>query len=438
MKRISIFYIYLLLFFYGKPCYSQNLYFPPTNNVASWDTVSPSSLNWCESNIDSLYNFLEKQNSKAFIVLKDGKIALEKYFGTFTKDSIWYWASAGKSLTSLLIAKAQEEGLLKITDTSSKYLGVGWTNCSLLQENKISILNQITMTTGLDDGVIDNHCTDKSCLVFKSNAGARWAYHNAPYSLLEKVITVAVGKTINSYTNSKLSQKTGINGFWITSGYDNVFYSKPRNMARFGLLFQNNCVWNEEPILIDTNYIKQMTNSSQNINPAYGYLWWLNGKSSYMVPTLQTSFPGSLAPQAPADMLAAIGKNGQIISVSKSKGLVMVRVGDAPGNFGEVPTVFLNQIWQKLNAVICDKTNLQNLENDLSEINVFPNPVNNQLNIFGFNKSNYAIEIYNTIGQVQLSVNNLNTVDVSDLAKGIYFVKIQVDSHSKIIKFVKQ
>jgi CubicO group peptidase (beta-lactamase class C family) len=417
---------------------SQSLYFPPVSNSANWDTVSPESLGWCVSNIDSLFGFLEQQNSKAFIVLKDGKIALEKYFGTFTKDSIWYWASAGKSLTSLLIAKAQEEGLLKITDTSSKYLGVGWTDCTLQQENKISILNQITMTTGLDDGVIDNHCTDKSCLVFKANAGTRWSYHNAPYTLLEKVITTATNKPINTYTASKLSLKTGINGAWITTGYNNVFYSKPRNMARFGLLFQNNCVWNGEPILIDTNYIKQMTNSSQNINPAYGYLWWLNGKSSYMVPTLQTSFPGSLAPQAPADMFAAIGKNGQIASVSKSKGLVVVRMGDAPGNFGEVPTVFLNQIWQKLNAVICDKTNLQNLENDLSEINVFPNPVNNQLNIFGFNKSNYAIEIYNTIGQVQLSVNNINTVDVSDLAKGIYFVKIQVDSHSKIIKFVKQ
>jgi CubicO group peptidase (beta-lactamase class C family) len=417
---------------------SQSLYFPPVSNSANWDTVSPESLGWCVSNIDSLFGFLEQQNSKAFIVLKDGKIALEKYFGTFTKDSIWYWASAGKSLTSFLIAKAQEEGFLKITDTSSKYLGVGWTNCSLLQENKISILNQITMTTGLDDGVTDNHCTDKSCLVFKANAGTRWSYHNAPYTLLEKVITTVTNKPINTYTASKLSLKTGINGAWLTTGYNNVFYSKPRNMARFGLLFQNNCVWNGEPILIDTNYIKQMTNSSQNINPAYGYLWWLNGKSSYMVPTLQTSFPGSLAPQAPADMFAAIGKNGQIISISKSKGLVVVRVGDAPGNFGEVPTVFLNQIWQKLNAVICDKTNLQNLENDLSEINVFPNPVNNQLNIFGFNKSNYAIEIYNTIGQVQLSVNNINTVDVSDLAKGIYFVKIQVENQSKIMKFVKE
>jgi hypothetical protein len=95
-------------------------------------------------------------------------------------------------------------------------------------------------------------------------------------------------------------------------------------------------------------------------------------------------------------------------------------------------------MWQKLNAVICNKTNLQNLENDLAEINVFPNPVNNQLNISGFNKSSYSVEIYNAVGKFQLSVNNINTVDVCNLTKGIYFVKIQVDNYSKIIKFVKQ
>jgi CubicO group peptidase (beta-lactamase class C family) len=417
---------------------AQNLYFPPISNSANWDTVSPESLGWCVSNIDSLYGFLEQQNSKAFIVLKDGKIALEKYFGTFTKDSIWYWASAGKSLTSFLIAKAQEEGFLKISDTSYKYLGVGWTDCTLQQENKISILNQITMTTGLDDGVTDNHCTDKSCLVFKANAGTRWAYHNAPYTLLEKVITTATNKPINTYTASKLSLKTGINGAWLTTGYDNVFYSKPRNMARFGLLFQNSCVWNGEALLNDTNYIKQMTNSSQNINPAYGYLWWLNGKSSFMIPTLQTSFPGSLSPQAPADMFAAIGKNGQIASVSKSKGLVVVRMGDAPGNFGEVPTVFLNQMWQKLNEVICNKTNLKNLQNYMDEINVFPNPVNNLLNISGLKNLAFSIEIYNAIGQVQIAFNKHNTIDVSALTRGIYFAKIQVGNQSKFIKFSKE
>ncbi len=434
----KLLFILLVSLGINKALTAQNLYFPPVSNLANWDTVSPESLGWCLPNIDSLYGFLEQQNTKAFIVLKDGKIALEKYFGTFTKDSIWYWASAGKSLTSFLIAKAQEEGFLKISDTSSKYLGVGWTDCTLQQENKISILNQITMTTGLDDGITDNHCTDKSCLIFKANAGTRWAYHNAPYTLLEKVITTATNKPINTYTASKLSLKTGINGAWLTTGYDNVFYSKPRNMARFGLLFQNNCVWNGEALLNDANYINQMTNSSQNINPSYGYLWWLNGKSSYMIPTLQNSFPGSLAPQAPADMFAAIGKNGQIASVSKSKGLVVVRMGDAPGNFGEVPTVFLNQMWQKLNAVICNKTNLQNSENDLDEINVFPNPVNNQLNISGLKNLAFSIEIYNAIGQVQIAFNEHNTIDVSALTRGIYFAKIQVGNQSKFIKFSKE
>jgi len=102
---------------------AQNLYFPPVNNNAYWDTVSPASLGWCTNKIDTLYNYLQQENSRAFIVLKDGKIVLEKYFGSFTKDSLWYWASAGKTLTSFLIGKAQEDGLLSINDTTSKYLG---------------------------------------------------------------------------------------------------------------------------------------------------------------------------------------------------------------------------------------------------------------------------------------------------------------------------
>jgi hypothetical protein len=156
-----------------------------------------------------------------------------------------------------------------------------------------------------------------------------------------------------------------------------------------------------------------------------------------MLPTLQTSFPGSLAPQAPADMFAAIGKNGQIVSITKSKGLVVVRMGDAPGNFGEVPTVFLNQMWQKLNAVVCNKTNVLEIHNELN-INVYPNPADNQLNIVGLNNLNYSIEIYNAIGQLQLTENNSNTIDVAALVKGIYFIKIQFGNQAKIIKFAKE
>lgn len=101
---------------------TQPTYFPPLTTT-TWDTISPASLGWCTDKIDSLYDYLDYQNSKAFILLKDGRIVMEKYFDSFTADSLWYWASAGKTLTSFLVGMAQQEGKLDIDDTSSKYLG---------------------------------------------------------------------------------------------------------------------------------------------------------------------------------------------------------------------------------------------------------------------------------------------------------------------------
>ncbi len=70
--------------------------------------------------------------------------------------------------------------------------------------------------------------------------------------------------------------------------------------------------------------------------------------------------------------------------------------------------------------------------------NIYPNPTDGQLNILGLVNSVFNIEIYNTIGQLQLTVKKSNAIDVSALSKGIYFIKIQVENSSKIIKFVKQ
>ncbi|MFY7946628.1 MAG: serine hydrolase, partial [Bacteroidia bacterium] len=89
----------ILLLTLSSRAFSQSLYYPST----TWQTTDPSSLGWCTSEIDSLYAFLQKGDSKAFVLLKDGKIVLEKYFGTFTQDSLWYWASAGKTLTAFAV-----------------------------------------------------------------------------------------------------------------------------------------------------------------------------------------------------------------------------------------------------------------------------------------------------------------------------------------------
>jgi len=373
MKKLFLKAAFVLLFLNTQCSSAQSIYFPPLNQNAYWDTASPLQMGWCMDKVDSLYDFLAKENTKAFIVLVNGKIALEKYFGTFTQDSSWYWASAGKTLTAYLVGKAQEEGKLKITDTTSKYMGKGWTNLTATQEAAINIRHQLTMTTGLDDGVPENHCTLDTCLIYKAAPDTRWAYHNAPYTLLEKVITNATGTAINTYTSSKLLTKTGMSGFWLTVDYNNVFFSKARSMARFGILAQNGFIWNGDTLLKDRAYADAQVNTSQNINKGYGYLWWLNGKGSFMLPGLQTVFPGSYAPSAPADMFSALGKNGQILSVSKSKGIVFVRMGNPKGGPGpDVSVTLPENIWKRLNQVICTPAGLD--DKVLADVKVFPNP----------------------------------------------------------------
>lgn len=61
-------------------------------------------------------------------------------------------------------------------------------------------------------------------------------------------------------------------------------------MARFGLLMLNNGNLNENENLKDKKYIKEMLNTSQDLNKSYGYLWLLNVKESLMFTTLQTVF----------------------------------------------------------------------------------------------------------------------------------------------------
>ncbi len=358
---------------------AQTLYFPPLTGTA-WETIAPGELGWCDDRIDSLYDLLEDNNTKAFIILKDGKIVLEKYFGTFQRDSIWYWASAGKSLTSCLVGIANQEGLLNLTDPTSQYLGEGWTACTPEQEAAITIWNQITMTTGLDDYVEENHCTLDTCLIYKADPGTRWAYHNAPYTLLDGVIEAATGQTINAYFNHKVRNQTGITGLFIPIDYNNVFFSTPRSMARFGLWMLGRGVWNGNAVLTDTAYYRQMTTTSQALNKSYGYLWWLNGKESYMLPTLQFVFPGTLMPHAPDDMFSALGKNGQYINVVPSLNMVVIRMGNAPdGN--EVPVTLNDEIWAYIQQLDCGTTALQDQQSQNLQINIFPNPTSGEFQV---------------------------------------------------------
>ncbi|MBL0048639.1 MAG: serine hydrolase [Bacteroidetes bacterium] len=430
MKKILIYFV--ILNFCAVNSKAQSSYFPPLLGN-TWDTISPLSLGWCPDKIDSLENYLAQKNTKAFIVLKQGKIALEKYFGTFTQDSLWYWASASKSLTGFLTGIAQEENLLSIEDTVSRFLGTGWTVCPPQKERLIKIKHQLSMTSGLDDGVPDDFCIVDTCLTYLADAGTRWAYHNAPYHLLEDVIANASGNSYNAFTTSRIKSKIGMQGLW----YDYIFYSRLRDMARFGLLIQNKGIWNADTLLHDTSYFQSMLNSSQNLNLAYGYLWWLNGKSSFMLPQSQFVFQSTLIPNAPADAVAALGKNDQKIYVVPSLDLVVVRMGNSSGIPVYALSNFDNEVWAKLNDVFCGSTVSIEKNNLQTSINIFPNPAQDEIQVFF--STPYAKEIpcklFNSMGTMVREANLTTSGQklwIADLPDGIYVIKI-ADLSQKII-----
>lgn len=324
----------------------ETMYFPPlTGNV--WETKSITDLGWNASAVAPLETYLNDKHTKGFIILVNGRIVMERYFNGHTATDNWYWASAGKTLTATMTGIAQQEGYLNITNKVSDYLGTGWTSETLAKENMITCKHLLSMTSGLNDALGDD--VSPANLQYTADAGSRWAYHNV-YVKLQDVVASASGSTWSSYFNVKLRDRIGMNGAWIPNGDLSVYWSTTRSMARFGLLALNNGNWNGSQIL-NSAYFHDATTPSQNINLAYGYLWWLNGKTSYHLPQSQFEFPGSIIPSGPDDMFMALGKNDQKIYVIPSKKMVVIRMGDAADESNAALSDFDEVLWQKIKAL---------------------------------------------------------------------------------------
>ena len=340
------------------------------------------------------------------------------------QDSIHYWASAGKTLTGFTIGIAQQEGWLHVDDTASNYLGNGWTSAPLAKERLITLRNLLTMTSGLNDTTGSNDCDSPSCLKYLVDAGTRWAYHSGAYTVLHHVIDSATHIHFPQYCQNRVGAHIGMAGFWYTMPTnEEVYFSTARDAARFGLLLMNRGIWNTDTVLRDTAYFQQMTNTSQPFNPSYGYLTWLNGKSSYMEPQLQYSFPGYLMPHAPADLFAALGKNDQLIHVAPAEGMVMIRMGDAADTQALALTNFDDSVWVYLNSMTCNLGIASTLKTTFS---IYPNPATSELHVIGA-APQAIITITALDGRAILSTQN-TTVTIASLSPGLYLLRCGVQS----------
>jgi CubicO group peptidase (beta-lactamase class C family) len=327
---------------------TDSMYFPSTTSN-EWETKSISSLNWNNNAVQPLKDFLIQKNTKSFMILVNGRIVMEEYFSGHTAFNEWEWNSAGKTLVATTTGIAQQEGFLNINNKASDYLETDWTNMPLIKENLITVRHLLTMTSGIDD---TKQLVTKSNLTYVADAGTRWAYGNVFQKLMD-VVAQASNQDFETYFNRGLKNKIGMDGFWNNGLIFKIYHSNTRSMARFGLLALNNGKWNNEQI-INESFFNESINSSQNINASYGYFWWLNGKTNFMIPGEQTVYQGSLVPNAPVGMYAAMGANDQRIYVVPSKKMVVIRMGDAsdPANPNFAVSGFDNELWAKINAVV--------------------------------------------------------------------------------------
>jgi len=320
--------LYIILFFLTiSSCQSddsvltntpdESLYFPPTT-TNEWETILPNDLNWNSNKLEELKSFLIDENTKSFMILVNGRVVVEEYYNGHTASDTWQWNSAGKTLVTATTGIAQQNGLIDINNKVSDYIDNEWTSTTTQQEDLITVKNLLSMTSGLDD---EPQLVIKPNLTYLADASTRWAYGNV-FQRLMNVVEDASEVEFENYFNNELRDKIGMDGFWNNGIIYRIYNSNTRSMARFGLLASQNGNWDGEQIINEDFFIESKT-TSQNINPSYGYLWWLNGKSKYMLPSTQTEFSGELVPNAPTDMVAAMGKDEQRIYIVPSKNLVI-------------------------------------------------------------------------------------------------------------------
>ena len=107
------------------------------------------------------------------------------------------------------------------------------------------------------------------------------------------------------------------------------------DLERFGRLFAQKGEWDGEQLLPRSWVKDAVGGSSQELNAAYGLLWWVNREGPLRDPVDDENpgLPpgvdkvGQLVPGAPAGMYAALGFGGQVVLVDPGSGTVVVRLG---------------------------------------------------------------------------------------------------------------
>ena len=320
---------------------AAGLYFPSASG--EWAHLEPGAAGWDQRALEAALDYAGLTNSTGVVVLLDGRILAERRWPvggpeayrrmvvgkTAGGDVVEDVASAQKSVVAFLVGVAEGKRLIDLEAPVSQYLGNGWSKANEEAEFAITVRHLMTMTSGLNDSG-----------EYLAPAGQTWRYNTGMYSRMIGILEKAAGSDIETLTTEWLTAPAGMSDSkWVrrawSSGNDAAnligFATTARDLARFGLLVLAKGSWNGRDLLHNAGYFERMLRPSQDLNPSYGLLWWLNGQARVQQPSAAQARPGSLTPSAPRDLVAALGAQDRKCYVVPSLGLVVTRLGAPTG-----------------------------------------------------------------------------------------------------------
>lgn len=269
----------------------------------------------------------------AFLILKDQKVLYEEYWDGFDADAYSNSFSMAKSIVSLLIGAALDDGYIQSLDQKVGEFIEAYNEGG--KEN-ITIRNVLTMSSGLDwDEAYaslfspttksyygDNLREMVNDLELAEDPGVRYYYRSIDTELLAMIVESATGRNISDYCSEKFWRHMGAkhNAFWSLDKKDGMekafccFNSNARDFARWGQLILNKGSWNNRQLVAES-YIHEAITPADNLidddgNKVdyYGYQWWLIDYNGHRIPYMR-------------------GILGQYVFVIPDKNAVVVRLG---------------------------------------------------------------------------------------------------------------
>ncbi len=278
-----------------------------------------------------------EQVTLSLLVVHGDQIIHERYapgFDISTKTRTW---STAKSIGVTLIGMLVDEGRMTLDEP----LGFEWLPRSRTPEfdarSGITLRHVLNMSSGLYTEDRNIEYSTGSGLSYWAGAssvnGARnrglihepgtyWDYENYDTILAVYAMKLALGdaQTYIEYPRAALLDKLGMRNTFLSVDRFGDFilssqvYTTPRDLARFGMLYLQNGIWDDERLISEEwiDFVRTPAPATASIGNAYGGQWWL-------VPDDRTDVP--------SDAYSTSGNRGQYVIVVPSHNLVIVRRG---------------------------------------------------------------------------------------------------------------